>query len=67
MKRKELKNIAKKIAEQELIIQSNIDKSIINNAEKEIMKLSSGILYLEDMVAIDELIIEILEKNKKNS
>ena len=67
MKRKELKNIAKKIAEQELIIQSNTDKSIINNAEKEIVRLSSGILYLEDMVAIDELITEILEKNKKNS
>lgn len=63
MKRKEIKNLAQKIAKFEKIIQTSSDKKEIANAEKEIMKLSSCVDSLEDMIAVDEIVMEILEKN----
>lgn len=63
MKKKELKNLATKIAKCEKIIQFSDDKKAIARAEDEIMKLSSSVDSLEDMVAIDELVMELLEKN----
>ena len=63
MKKKELKNLAAKIAKCEKIIQTSDDKKAVKRAEDEIMKLSSCVDSLEDMTAIDELVIEILEKN----
>ena len=63
MKKKELKNLATKIAKYEKIIQTSNDKKAIYQAEEEIMKLSSSVDKLEDMVIIDELVIELLEKN----
>ena len=63
MKKKELKNLATKIAKYERIIQTSDDKKIIAQAEQEIMKLSSSVDSLDDMVAIDELVMELLEKN----
>lgn len=63
MKKKELKNLAAKIAKCERIIQTSDDKQAVYQAEKEIMRLSSSVDRLEDMVAIDELVIELLEKN----
>lgn len=63
MKKKELKNLAQKIAKAEMIIQSSeatlADKA---KAEQEIMKLSSHVDKLEDMILIDEMVQEILEK-----
>ena len=63
MKKKELKNLATKIAKYERIIQSSDDKNVVRQAEEEIMKLSSSVDSLDDMVAIDELVMELLEKN----
>ena len=63
MKKKEIKNLAQKIAKYERIIQSSDDKKLVHQAEEEIMRLSSSVDSLEDMVAIDELVMEMLEKN----
>ena len=63
MKQKEIKNLAQKIAKYERIIQTRDDKKLVRQAEEEIMKLSSSVTSLDDMVAIDELVMELLEKN----
>ena len=63
MKKKELKNLAQKIVKYERIIQTSDDKKLVHQAEEEIMRLSSSVDSLEDMVAIDELVMELLEKN----
>lgn len=62
MKTKELKNIAKKIAKYELIIQNSNDKKAVAEAERQIMMLSGSVDKIEDMVAIDEFVQEIIEK-----
>ena len=63
MKQKEIKNLAQKIAKYERIIQTSDDKKLVRQAEEEIMRLSSSVDSLDDMVAIDELVMELLEKN----
>ena len=63
MKRKELKALAEKIAKQERILQTSDDAKEKKRAEIEIMKLSSSVNNLEDMVKIDEIVMEMLEKN----
>ena len=63
MKQKEIKNLAQKIAKYERVIQTSDDKKLVRQAEEEIMKLSSSVTSLDDMVAIDELVMELLEKN----
>lgn len=62
MKRKELKNIAIKIAKLEQTVQTTTDKEAAKRAEMEIMKLSESVHSLEDMVLIDEMVMDILEK-----
>ena len=62
MKAKELKNLAKKIAKLELIIQNSDDKKAIREAEDQIMKLSGCVDRIEDMVAIDELVQEYIKE-----
>ena len=63
MKKKELKNLAQKIAKAEMIIQSSTSSTAEKSkAEQEIMRLSSHVDSLEDIVIIDELVQEILEK-----
>lgn len=63
MKRKELKELAKKIAKCELIIQQSDDKKAIKAAEDEIMKLSSHVESLDDITLIDEYVQEILKNS----
>ena len=63
MKRKEIQQLAKKIAKLELVLQSSTDMAERQRAEMEIVKLSSGIRSLEDMEAIDEAVQDILAKN----
>lgn len=63
MKRKELKNLAQKIVKYELIIRDSSDKAEIAKAEAQIMELSSHVKSLEDMMAIDELVQDILQKS----
>lgn len=60
MKKKELKNLAAKIAKYEKIIQSSDDKAEIKKAEEEIMRLSGHVDNLEDMMMIDEIVQDIL-------
>ena len=63
MKTKEIKNLAKKIAQQEKIIQNATSLEEKSRAENEIIKLSACVKTIEDMVALDEAIQDILMKN----
>lgn len=63
MKQKEIKNLAKKIAQQETIIQTTTNLEEKHRAENEIIKLSACVKSIEDMVALDEAIQDLLIKN----
>ena len=63
MKQKEIKNLAQKIAKYERIVQESDDKYLVRQAQEKIMELTSSVTSLDDMVAIDELVMEFLEKN----
>ena len=63
MKAKEIKNLAKKIAQQEKIIQTSTSTEEKARAEQEIIKLSACVKSIEDMIALDEAIQDILLKN----
>lgn len=60
MKRKELKNLAKKIAQAEHIVQTSDDQDEIQRAQMEIMTLSSHVDSLDDITIIDEMVQELL-------
>ena len=62
MNRKELKNLAKKIANAEYIIQTSSDEKEIKRAQMEIMTLSGHVDSLEDIEIIDELVQEFLQQ-----
>lgn len=62
MKKKELKNLAKRIADAEFIIQTSSDKKEINEAKNKIMELSNHAIDLEDMMILDELVQNILSQ-----
>lgn len=62
MKKKELKNLAKKIAKYELILQNSTDTKEKEQAQNEIMKLTSEVHSFEDIDLLDEMIQEFLEK-----
>ena len=62
MKTKELKNLAKKIANAELIVQTSDDPQAIHKAQNQIMELSSHVNSLDDITTIDEMVKEILGK-----
>lgn len=62
MKKKELKSLAKRIAEAELIVQTSTDKKEINDAKNKIMELSSHAIDLDDILALDEMVQEILSQ-----
>ena len=61
MKAKEIKNLAKKIAQQEKIIQNSTDSKEKSRAEAEIIKLSASVKTIEDMIALDEAIQNLLQ------
>ena len=63
MKAKEIKNLAKKIAQQEINIQNATTTEEKSRAEKEIVRLSACVKSIEDMVALDEAIQDIFLKN----
>lgn len=60
MKRKELKNLAKKIAQAEHIIQTSDNQDEIQRAQMEIMTLSSHVDSIDDITIIDEMVQELL-------
>lgn len=62
MKRKELKNLAQKIAKQERIAANSEDPAEIKRAQDEIMKLCGCVKSLEDITIIDEMVAELLTK-----
>ncbi len=62
MKRKELKNLAQKIATAENIIQTSSDPEQVIKAQGQIIELSGHALSMEDMIAIDEFVQELLKK-----
>ena len=63
MKAKEIKNLAKKIAQQEKILQNVTTTEEKSRVEKEIVRLSACVKTIEDMIALDEAIQDILLKN----
>ena len=63
MKQKEIKNLAQKIAKYERIVQTSDDNKVVRQAQEKIMELTSSVTSFEDMVAIDECVMELLEKN----
>lgn len=63
MKLKELKRLAEKIADHERVIQTTQDADERKKSEQEILKLSSKVKDMADILTLDELIQEILEKN----
>lgn len=62
MKKKELKNLAKKIANAEYVIQTSSDEKEIKRAQMEIMTLSGHVNSLEDIEIIDEMVQEFLQQ-----
>ena len=60
MKRKELKNLAKEIAEKQRLIDSSDDQQVIATAQSDILKLSGQVFSLEDVLLLDEMIMDIL-------
>ena len=62
MKKKELKNLAKKIASCEYVLQTSNDGYERDQARDEIMKISSGIHSFEDLDIVDEMVQELLAK-----
>lgn len=63
MKRKELKKLAKRLAELELIIEHSDDHEERLRAQNEVLDISSRVVSIEDMLALDEMTQEILEKS----
>ena len=63
MKAKEIKNLAKKIAQQEINLRNATTTEEKSGIEKEIVRRSACVKTVEDMVALDEAIQDILLKN----
>ena len=62
MKKKELKNLAKKIAECEYTLQTTEDDYAKQQARDEILRVSSGVHSFEDLDLLDEMVQEFLNK-----
>lgn len=62
MKKKELKNLAKKIAQGEYILQTSTDIDEKQQARDEILRISSGVHSFEDLDILDEMVQEFLKK-----
>ena len=62
MKKKELKNFAKKIASLEYLCQTSTDSKEIARAQNEIMKIANHIGRIDELEEIDIMVQEILAK-----
>jgi len=60
MKRKEIKQLAEKIAKYERIMQASQDEKEIKDAQRKIAELSSHVKSIEDIMAIDEMVMDLL-------
>lgn len=63
MKKKELKKLAEEIATYERIVQTTQDKNERAEAQNKIIRLSEKVYNMEDMLALDVLLQDILAKN----
>lgn len=63
MKQKELKNFAKQIVEAEKIIEANEDKQKVYQAQQKVMDITNRLNSLDDILLLDELVQEIIDKN----
>lgn len=63
MKQKELKNFAKQIVEAEKIIKANKDKQKVYQAQQKVMDITNRLDSLDDILLLDELVQEIMDKN----
>ena len=61
MKKKELKNLAKKIADCEYVIANSKDKDAVEVAQEEIMRLSSKVHDFQDLDLVDEMVQSLLK------
>lgn len=61
MKQKELKNLAKQIANAERVIQTSDDSEAISKAQNTILSMSKKGMTVEEMMIVDELVQEILQ------
>lgn len=61
MKQKELKNLAKQIANAERVIQTSDDSEAISKAQNTILSMSKKRMTVEEMMIVDELVQEILQ------
>lgn len=62
MIKKEIKKIAKELVKLEKIIRSTEDNDAKYRAEMAVMTLTSKVEDMEDMMAIDELVMTLLEQ-----
>ena len=60
MKRKELRELARKIAKQEKKLQQAESAEERRSAEEAIMQLTSSVNSFDDLIRLDEMILEIL-------
>lgn len=63
MKQKELKNFAKQIVEAEKIIKANEDKQKVYQAQQKVTDITNRLDSLDDILLLDELVQEIMDKN----
>lgn len=63
MKKKELKVLAKKLAEAELTLQNSDDPEEIKKSKETIFKIGYQLSSFEDMCYVDELVQEILKSS----
>ena len=62
MKKKELKNLAKKIAQCEFILNTSDSDNEKEQAREEIMRISSGVHSFEDLDLLDEMVQDLLSE-----
>lgn len=62
MKTKEIKELAKKIANAEFTLKHSDDENKVAKAKGDILYYSNLITSMEDMMAIDDKVMKILEK-----
>lgn len=63
MKNKELKNLANKIAKLENTIQTTENEKVKEQAMEEMYRLIKGIKSLDDIIALEEMVENLLKKN----
>lgn len=63
MKKKELKSLATRIAAAEQIIAKNEDAEAVRKAKNTVMELTERLDGMDDLLAVDEMVQEIISKN----